>query len=55
MLLEKGAQPEFKDKYGRTALSWAIEGGDPVIIQLLLSQIAEVDYLYKKVSESNCN
>jgi len=57
LLLEKGAQPDIKDKYGRTALSWAIERGDPVIIQLLLSQTAEVDYFYtlRGVSESNCN
>jgi len=56
LLLEKGAQPDIKDKDGRTALSWAIEGRDPVIIQLLVAQVAEVDYLYKIrwVSEFNC-
>jgi ankyrin repeat protein len=55
LLLEKGAQPDIKDKDGRTALSWAIEGGDPVIIQLLVSQTAEVDYFYTLVSESESN
>ena len=53
LLLEKGAQPDFKNSTGWTPLSWAIEGGDVGVIHLLLANGAKVDCCYTIVSESH--
>jgi Ankyrin repeats (3 copies) len=52
-LLKTRHDPNFKDTYGRTPLSWAVERGNAEVIQLLLAKGAEVDYCYKTVSESD--
>jgi ankyrin repeat protein len=43
LLVEKGAELDSKDKYGRTALLWAAENGHEAVVQLLLEEGAEPD------------
>ena len=38
MLLEKGSEPESKDKNGRTPLLWAAEKGHEAVVKLLLTE-----------------
>ena len=51
LLLENGAQPDFKDENKRTPLSRAIEGGNVGVVEALLAQGAKVDYKEKIVSK----
>ena len=37
LLLEKGAEPNSKDKYGRTPLYLAAENGHEAVVKLLTS------------------
>jgi ankyrin repeat protein len=53
LLLENGAQPDLEDKAGHTPLSRAIEGGNTAVVQLLLTQGANMDYTYQSVSRCN--
>ncbi|KAH7000722.1 ankyrin repeat-containing domain protein [Ilyonectria destructans] len=43
LLLEKGADVEAKDEYGRTPLSWAAEDGHEDIVKLLFEKGADVE------------
>jgi ankyrin repeat protein len=43
LLLEKGADVNAKNKYGRTALIYATERGYTEIVQLLLEKGADVN------------
>ena len=43
LLLKKGADIEARDRYGRTALVSAVNGGKPQVVDLLLGQGAEVN------------
>jgi ankyrin repeat protein len=43
LLLEKGAELEAKDSYGRTPLSWAAEKGHDAVVKLLLEKGAELE------------
>ena len=43
LLLEKGADIESKDDYGRTPLSWAAEGGHKAVVKLLLEKGADME------------
>ena len=43
LLLEKGAEIEAKDNYGRTPLSWAAENGHEATVKLLLEKGAEIE------------
>ena len=43
LLLEKGAELESKDEYGRTPLSWAAENGHEAVVKLLLEKGAELE------------
>ena len=43
LLLEKGANLEFKDRDGRTPLSWAAQNGHEAVVQLLLENGADLD------------
>ncbi|KAH6718700.1 hypothetical protein BKA61DRAFT_652397 [Leptodontidium sp. MPI-SDFR-AT-0119] len=43
LLLEKGAELETKDNYGRTPLSWATEHGHAAVVALLLEKGAELE------------
>ncbi|OBT67655.1 hypothetical protein VE03_03419 [Pseudogymnoascus sp. 23342-1-I1] len=43
LLLEKGADVDSKDSYGRTPLSWATEKGNEAAVKLLLEKGATVD------------
>jgi ankyrin repeat protein len=38
LLLDKGADLQSKDKYGRTPLSWAAEKGHEAVVKLLLKK-----------------
>ena len=58
LLLENGAQPDFEDENRCTPLSRAIEGGvvgieggNVGVVELLLTQGAKINYLYKLVSK----
>ena len=42
-LLEKGADPSLEDNYGWNLLHWASQGGNPVIIELMLSHVTSID------------
>jgi ankyrin repeat protein len=43
LLLEKGAELEFKDKkYGRTPLLWAVKNGHEAVVKLLLKKGADL-------------
>jgi len=42
LLLEKGAELESKDKYGRTPLSYAAWNGHEAVVKLLLEKGAEL-------------
>jgi ankyrin repeat protein len=41
LLLERGAQVEVTDRYGRTPLLWAIEKGHEAVVKLLLEKGAK--------------
>ena len=41
LLVEKGAEIESKDSYGRTPLWWAAEKGHKVVVKLLVEKDAE--------------
>ncbi|RDW77988.1 hypothetical protein BP5796_05840 [Coleophoma crateriformis] len=43
LLLEKGAEIEAKDTYGRTALSYAASEGHEAVVKLLLEKGAEIE------------
>jgi ankyrin repeat protein len=43
LLLEKGAEPNPKDDYGRTPLWWAAENGHEAVVKLLLERGAELN------------
>ena len=43
LLLEKGADVESKDRYGRTPLSWAAGNGHEAVVKLLLEKGADVE------------
>jgi len=45
-LLENRHDPDLKDTYGQTPLSWAIENGHKAVMELLLEKGAKMDYLY---------
>jgi uncharacterized protein len=51
LLLENGAQPDFKDEKGQTPLSRAVEKGGVAVIQLLLAKDVKMDFKYNIVSE----
>ena len=51
LLLENGAQPDFKDENGWTPLSRAIGIGNVAVVELLLVKGAKVDYQYQIVSK----
>ncbi len=42
-LLEKNANPEFKDNYSRTPLSYAAQNGHEIVVELLLKKKASPD------------
>jgi ankyrin repeat protein len=42
LLLEKGAELETKDKFGRTPLLWATESGHEAVVTLLLHKSADM-------------
>jgi ankyrin repeat protein len=42
LLLEKGAELESKDKYGRTPLSYVAWNGHEAVVKLLLEKGAEL-------------
>jgi ankyrin repeat protein len=44
LLLEKGAELELKDNYGRTPLSLAAETGHEAVVRLLLEYGAELEF-----------
>jgi ankyrin repeat protein len=41
LLLEKGAELEAKDQYGRTPLLWAADKGHETVVKLLLEKGAQ--------------
>jgi ankyrin repeat protein len=43
-LLEKGANVDLEDRYGRTPLSWAVEAGHEAVVKQLLEKGANVDF-----------
>ena len=43
LLLEKGAELETKDYYGRTPLSWAAQKGHEAVVKLLLEKGAGLE------------
>jgi ankyrin repeat protein len=43
LLLEKGADLEAKDEFGRTPLSWAAEEGHEGVVKLLLEKGADLE------------
>ena len=43
LLLEKGADIESKDNFGRTALTWAVRNGEEATVQVLLDKGAKVN------------
>ena len=51
LLLEKGAQPDFRDKDGQVPLSRAVEKGSVAVVQLLLAKEVKVDFKYNVVSK----
>ena len=51
LLLEKGAEPDFRDEDGQVPLSRAVEKGSGAVVQLLLAKEAKMDFKYKFVSE----
>jgi ankyrin repeat protein len=46
LLLENGAQPDFKDESGQTPLSRAVEGRNVAVVQLLLAKKVEINFKY---------
>lgn len=42
--MKRGANPDHRDGYGRTPLSWAATGGWPEIVQFLLEQPIDKDF-----------
>ena len=42
-LLAKGADPSLQSNKGCNLLHWALQGGDPVIIELMLSHVPSID------------
>ena len=53
LLLENGAQLDFKDKDGHRPLSRAVEKGSVAVVQLLLAKEVKMDFKYDYVSEWN--
>ncbi|KAL9961098.1 hypothetical protein ACROYT_G029980 [Oculina patagonica] len=47
-LLEKGANPSLEDNDGWNLLHWASQGGNPVIIELMLSHVPSIDSINNK-------
>jgi ankyrin repeat protein len=45
LLLEKGALPDFEDRYGWTPLLRAVESGSVAVIKLLLAKKVKMDYV----------
>ncbi|MFS0755600.1 ankyrin repeat domain-containing protein [Noviherbaspirillum sp. 1P10PC] len=46
LLLDAGADPNWKGKNGRTALSQAVSGGNKAVVELLLRHKAQVDLAF---------
>jgi ankyrin repeat protein len=53
LLLENGAQSDFRDEEGQTPLSRAVESGSVAVVQLLLAKEVKMDFKYNYVSEWN--
>ena len=51
LLLENGAQPDFKAQNSQTPLSRAVDGENVAVVQLLIAKGAKINFKYKIVSE----
>ena len=47
LLFEKGVDPDFKNEYNRTPLSWVAEDGHDAVIKLLLEKGVDPDFKNK--------
>ena len=48
-LHKNGHNPDVKDTYGRTPLSWAAEHGHEAVVKLLLEKGTELELLHGRV------
>lgn len=53
-LLENRHDPNVKDSYGQTPLSWAIENEHEAVVELLLEKDAKMDYQYTPSVSEPC-